>query len=86
MAPSKSYNYSSETECQIGLKLGCKFKFVRCLETYVKKFVSLDHEGNVECDLLVCVCVCVRVYVCFCKLVLSLNTSITGITSITTGE
>ena len=33
---------------QIDLKPGCKFKFVHCLETYVKKLVSLDHEGTLE--------------------------------------
>ena len=40
--------YSSGTESRIDLKPGCKFKFVRCLETYVKKLVSFDHEGTLE--------------------------------------
>jgi len=40
--------YSSGTEIRIDLKPGCKFKFVRCLETYVKKLVSFDHEGTLE--------------------------------------
>ena len=33
----------SGTSCRIDLKPGCKYKFVRCLEIYVKKLVSLDH-------------------------------------------
>ena len=36
----------SGTECPIDLKPGCKFKFVRCLETYLKKLISLGHEGT----------------------------------------
>ena len=40
--------YFSGTKGRIDLKPGCKFKFVRCLETYVKKLVSLDHEGTLE--------------------------------------
>ena len=40
--------YSSGTKGRIDLKPGCKFNFVRCLETYIKKFVSLDHEGTLE--------------------------------------
>ena len=48
MPPRFSNAYSSGTESRIDLKLGCKFKFVRCLETYVKKLVSLDHEGTLE--------------------------------------
>ena len=40
--------YSSGTESRIDLKPGCKFEFVCCLETYVKKSVSLDHGGTLE--------------------------------------
>ena len=36
----------SGTECPIDLKPGCKFMFVRCLETYLKKLISLGHEGT----------------------------------------
>ena len=36
----------SGTECLIDLNPGCKFKFVRCLETYLKKLISLGHEGT----------------------------------------
>ena len=35
----------SGTECPIDLKPGCKFKFVRCLETYLKKISILAMEG-----------------------------------------
>ena len=28
------------------LKPGCKFKFVRCLETYLRKVISLGHGGT----------------------------------------
>ena len=38
----------SGTKGRIDLEPGCKFKFVRCLETYVKILVSLDHEGTLE--------------------------------------
>ena len=41
-------SYFSGTKGRIDLKPGCKFKFVRCLETYVKKLVSLDHEGTLK--------------------------------------
>ena len=34
----------SETECPIDLKHGCKFKFVRSLETYIKKLITLGHD------------------------------------------
>ena len=34
------------TESPIDLKPGCKFKFVRWLETYLKKLISLGHEGT----------------------------------------
>ena len=47
--PRKFSNaYSSGTESRIDLNPGCKFEFVRCLETYIKKIVSLDHEGTLE--------------------------------------
>ena len=48
MPHSFSNAYTSGTECRIDLKPGCKFKFVVCLETYLKKLVSLDHEGTLE--------------------------------------
>ena len=38
----------SGTECPIDLKPGCKFKFVRWLETYLKKIISLGHEGTLR--------------------------------------
>ena len=40
--------YISGTKGRIDLKPGSTFKFVRCLETYVKKLVSWDHEGTLE--------------------------------------
>ena len=40
--------YFSGTKGRIDLKPGCKFKFVCCLETFVKKLVRLDHEGTLE--------------------------------------
>ena len=46
MPHSFSAAYSSGTECRIDLKLGCKFEFVRWLETYLKKLFSLGHEGT----------------------------------------
>ena len=46
MPHSFSAAYSSGTECRIDLKLGCKFEFVRWLETYLKKLISLGHEGT----------------------------------------
>ena len=33
--------YTSGTEYRIDLKPGCKFKFVVCLETYLKKIGSI---------------------------------------------
>ena len=36
------------TEYRIDLKPGCKFKFLHCLDTYIEKYVSLDHEGTLE--------------------------------------
>ena len=47
MAHSVSKSYISGTECPIHLKLGCKFKFVHCLETYLK-INNLDHEGTLQ--------------------------------------
>ena len=38
----------SKIKSPIDLKPGCKLKFVRCLETYIKKIGSLDHEGTLE--------------------------------------
>ena len=35
--------YTSGTKSPIDLKPGCKFKFVVCLETYLKKLVRSDH-------------------------------------------
>ena len=35
--------YISGTKSRIDLKPGCKFKFVVCLETYLKKLVRSDH-------------------------------------------
>ena len=36
-------NYFSGTKSRIDLKPGCKFKFVVCLEFYLKRLVRLDH-------------------------------------------
>ena len=38
--------YTSGTKSPIDLKPGCKFKFVVCLETYLKKLVRSDHWGS----------------------------------------
>ena len=38
----KTLNISG-TKSRIDLKPGCKFKFVVCLETYLKKLVRSDH-------------------------------------------
>ena len=38
----------SEAECPIDLKPGCKFKFLCCLEVYLRKLINLDHEGALE--------------------------------------
>ena len=40
--------YISGTECPIDLKPGCKFKFLSCLEVYLRKLINLDHEGALE--------------------------------------
>ena len=40
-------DYISATECPIGLKPSCIFKFVRCPEVYEKKLI-LDRGGTVE--------------------------------------
>ena len=41
-------SYISGTECPIDLKPGCKFKFVRCLETYLRTSPILGHEGTLQ--------------------------------------
>ena len=43
---TKEIRDCSGAECPIDLKPGCKFKFVLCLETYLKKLISLGHEGT----------------------------------------
>ena len=39
--------YFSGTKCQIDLKLGCEFKFFRCLEVN-EKFINMDLGGILE--------------------------------------
>ena len=47
--PTANQNrYISGTECPIDLKPGCKFKFLCCLEVYLRKLINLDHEGPLE--------------------------------------
>ena len=47
--PTANLNdYFSATECPIDLKPSCIFKFVRCLEVYKKKMISLDLGGTLE--------------------------------------
>ena len=41
-----SYIYG--TKCPIDLKSGCKFKFLSCLEVYLRKWINLDHEVALE--------------------------------------
>ena len=41
-------DYFSATECPIDLKPSCIFKFVRCLEVYIKILVNLDLGGTLE--------------------------------------
>ena len=36
------------TKSRIDFKPGCKFKFVHCLETYLKKLMILGHEGTLQ--------------------------------------
>ena len=48
MPHSFSNAYTSGTECPIDLKPGCKFKFLRCLEDYLRKLIKSDHEGALE--------------------------------------
>ena len=38
--------YSSGTKSRFELKSGCTFKFVPCLETYLKKMMTFGHEGT----------------------------------------
>ena len=40
--------FSATNYYQIDLKPSCKFKFVRCLEVYLKKLINLDHEVTQE--------------------------------------
>ena len=42
---SENRDYSG-TKCTIDLKPGCKVKFVRCLETYLKELIILGHGGT----------------------------------------
>ena len=44
-------NYSG-TDCQINLKPSCIFKFVSCLEVYIKILIYLELEGTLEGHLL----------------------------------
>ena len=48
MPHSFSNAYTSGTECRIDLKPGCKFFFLSCLKVYLKKLITLDHEGALE--------------------------------------
>ena len=41
-------SYISGTDCPIDLKSGCKFKFVSCLETNLRTFTILGHEGTLQ--------------------------------------
>ena len=41
-------DYFSGTECWIYLKPGCKFKFVYCLDIYLRKFAIFDHGGTLD--------------------------------------
>ena len=41
----------SWTKCTIDLEHGSKLKFVHCLETYIRKFISLSHDGMMGPDL-----------------------------------
>ena len=36
--------FISASDCRIDHKLGCKFKFVRCLETYIKNYETYNNE------------------------------------------
>ena len=38
----------SGTKCPFDLKPGCKFKFVRCLESYLNELISLGHDGTLQ--------------------------------------
>ena len=40
--------YYFETKCRIDLKPGCIFKFLCCLDVYVKEFIDTDLEGTLE--------------------------------------
>ena len=48
MPTENQKTYLSGTERQIDLKLGSKFKFVRCLQTYLRKWINMDHEKTVK--------------------------------------
>ena len=41
-------NYISVAKWWINLKPCCKFKFVCCLEMYLRKLINLDYEGTLE--------------------------------------
>ena len=41
-------DYFSGIECRIDLKPGCKLKFFRCLEVYLKILTKMDLEGTLE--------------------------------------
>ena len=44
--PLSETRHRSATECPFDLKPGCKFKFVHCLETYLRKFISSAMMGH----------------------------------------
>ena len=45
--PQENLNYNfSVAKCQIYLNRHCKFQLVCFLETYLRKFINLDHGGT----------------------------------------
>ena len=40
--------FISVNKCRIDLKPGCKLKFVRCPETYLRKLIILGNEGSLQ--------------------------------------
>ena len=42
MATANQKRYISGTECPIDFKPGCEFKFLCCLEAYLRKLIKLD--------------------------------------------